>query len=296
MPGIWWLASYPKSGNTWMRALLSNYFRAADQPAEIDELGVESVTSSRDLCHEITAIESSDLTDDEIDRYPPAVAQHLADNSVEPLIVKLHDAYRLNSDGAPIFPATATAGVIYLIRDPRDVAVSFAHHENVSLQRMINIMAAEKTTLASSKTSLTEQLPQRLFSWSNHVRSWVDESGLATHVVRYEDLLRQTRATFRGVLRFMNAPVDEQRVDRAIANSRFELFQQQEAQHGFIEKSPGAASFFRAGQTGSWQKALSNKQAQQLARDHFAMMARFCYISLVAAGENDLKEAGLDGD
>jgi aryl sulfotransferase len=276
--GIYWLASYPKSGNTWLRALLTNYRGDGGEPATLDELEGAGVASSREVFDDCTGLESADLTPRQIDHYRPSVYETLAVESDEPLFLKIHDAYTYNDDARPIVPKQATAGAIYLIRNPLDVAVSYAHHRNRPIDDTICVMRRYDAMLAGSDRP-TDYLPQRLLSWSGHIRSWVDEAGLNLHVVRYEDMVRAPVETFAGAVRFLGLDFDLDRVRRAVEFSSFAELQSQELAHGFCEKPPTAPSFFREGRAGAWRAHLTDAQVQQVIADHHAVMCRFGYLS-----------------
>lgn len=278
MSGIYWLASYPKSGNTWLRALLTNYRRDRDEPVAINELDGGWTASLRETFDEWAGIESADLTRKQIEHYRPWVYERLAADSFEPLFLKIHDACTYNADARPIFSKQATAGVIYLIRNPLDVAVSYAHHRDEPVDEIIRVMSRNDAMLAGSDKP-GDQLPQKLLSWSGHVCSWVDEPGLNVHIVRYEDMVQQPVAAFTGIVRFAGLVVDPRRVQIAIEFSRFERLQSQEAAHGFAEKQPTAVSFFRQGRVGSWRDRLTEAQVRQVIADHHKVMHRFGYLS-----------------
>ena len=277
--GIVWLASYPKSGNTWLRIFLTNYLRDGDQPADINDLDGGPIASARLVFDEFVGVEASDLTPDEIERYRPGVYQQIANNSQELIFLKVHDAYTRNSDGEPLFPKEATRGVIYLIRNPFDVAVSFAHHTGHTVNEMIPRMCKEDFAFASRNSSLNEQLGQKLLSWSGHVLSWVDEPDLNVHVVRYEDMLADGKATFTAVLQFSGLEVDEARLAKAIRFSSFNQLQTQEQTQGFRERSPRAQAFFRQGKTGGWRQVLSQAHVDKLIETHREVMRRFGYLA-----------------
>ena len=278
MSGIYWLASYPKSGNTWLRALLTNYRRDSDTPASINDLDGGWTASLRETFDELAGIDSADLTRTQIEHYRPLVYARLAASSSGPLFLKIHDAFAHNADAQAIFPKHATAGVIYLIRNPLDVAVSYAHHRNEPVDDTIRVMGRDDAMLAGADTS-GEQLPQRLLSWSSHVRSWVDEPGFNIHIVRYEDMVRQPVDVFAHIVRFAQLPVDPRRVQRAVEFSSFSELQSQEAVQGFAERQPTAVSFFRHGRVGSWSAGLTDLQVRRLIADHHEVMRRFKYLS-----------------
>lgn len=279
MGKIYWLASYPKSGNTWMRALLTNYLHRAEQPADINSLGDGPIASARQAFDNYVGIEASDLTADEIERYRPLVYEQMSEQATEPLFLKVHDAFTYTRYGYPLISKAATAGVIYLLRNPLDLVVSFAHHSATTVERMIRKMADPDYAFVDNPQKLHNQLRQRLLTWGGHVTSWVDEPELRLLLVRYEDLQADPIAVFTGVVRFCGLDDDAARIARAVEFSRFDRMRQQEAEHGFSEKMPRAASFFRKGTSGSWREALTPELAARLIADHREVMDRFGYLS-----------------
>ena len=141
--GIIWLASYPKSGNTWLRIFLTNLRRDAEGPVNINDLDGGPIASDRGLFDNATGIEASDLTSEEIDRLRPEVYERLAAEAKEVLFLKVHDAYTYGADGRPLLSAGGSRA-IYLIRNPLDVAVAFANHNSRDLDTIIRQMADEE--------------------------------------------------------------------------------------------------------------------------------------------------------
>lgn len=274
---IVWLASYPKSGNTWVRAFLTNYLSDGLAPADINDLRGGPIASARWVFDELVGVEASDLTSAEIARYRPAVYRLLARESGEPLVLKVHDAYWSRTH-TPLFPAEVTIAVVYILRNPLDVAVSLAHHQGASIDQAVSRLC-DGFALARCGDELRDQLEQVLLSWSGHVQSWVDESKLPVHVVRYEDLTRDPAPTFHAIVEAAGFEPDSERIARAIQCSRFEELLAQERDNGFKERSPRAASFFRKGRIGDWRTALTPTHVQQLVAAHGEIMRRFGYLT-----------------
>ncbi len=300
MGSLYWLASYPKSGNTWMRILLTNYLRNAHEPADINDLEGGPIASARGVFDDHVGIEASDLTQDEIERYRPYVYEHLSyahqkvlakNPTLAPPFLKVHDAYTYTAEGIPLLSKTATAGVVYILRNPLDVVVSFAHHCHQSLETTVQHMADPSYTFVDNPTKLHTQLRQKLLSWSGHVTSWLGEPDLRVLVVRYEDLLADTASEFRRVLEFANLKVEAERLARAVKFSSFSQVQAQEAKHGFKEKMPKATKFFRSGKAESWRDVLSEDLQTQLIADHSEIMTRFGYL---ASGTRAVQEEHLE--
>ena len=277
MKRLVWLASYPKSGNTWVRLFLEAY-RHPDRPLDINSIDISLHAGNRDLFDRVIGLEASDLLPAEIDRYRPDVYRQLAVEADEPLFIKVHDGWRHNADGAPIFPPEVTAATIYIVRDPRGVAPSFANHYHLSLDAAIERMAKAGYGIAARLDRLPAQLPQPMGSWSQHVAGWLDQRELPLHLVRYEDLHAAPTATFAGILAAAGLPVDEERLAAALAQTRFERLRGQEAVTGFKERRLGAPRFFRRGQAESWREELTPAQTARIVHDHAKIMQRLGYL------------------
>ena len=275
---FFWLASYPKSGNTWMRVLLTNYLRPAGGPASINALLPGALPSDRHEFEERTGLQSSGLTPDQLLRYRSLFHELLAAELPRPTFVKVHDACLRTARNEWLFPASATAGAIYIARNPLDVAVSFAHHARSPIDRVVAGMSDPSFVLASSVSPSFAGLPQPLSTWSGHVSSWLDRTEFPVHRVRYEDMLADPAAEFGAVVRFAGLDRDAGRVARAVDRSRFEVLRDQEARDGFRERMPWAPSFFREGRAGSWRDALSAEQVRAVVDAHAPAMERLGYL------------------
>ena len=278
MSGIVWLASYPKSGNTWFRIFLANLLRDTDEPASINDLEGSPIASARGLFDENVGIEASDLTAEEIDHLRPELYCHLAETAEKPLYMKIHDAYTEVSSDLPLIPAQATAGVLYLIRNPLDVAISFAHHNGTNYDTTIDLMACNDFSFCGKPDRLSNQLRQKLLSWSGHVLSWIDGAPFPVCLLRFEDMKAEPIETFTSAVRFAGLTHNEKQIQKAIEFSSFEILQQQEEMDDFRERSHRAAHFFRKGKCGSWRAELTSEQAARIIADHGEVMRRFGYL------------------
>ncbi len=280
MGKIIWLASYPKSGNTWLRVLLTNYLSDSDAPADINELTGGPIASARLWFDEWVGVEASALSDNTIERLRPDVYRYLAREAADTLYMKAHDAWSRTDRAEPLFPADVTAGVIYILRNPLDLASSCAHHWGVNMAQAVENLCNPEFATSRSIGGLADQLRQSLRSWSGHMRSWLDESGLRILPVRYEDLRRDPQSVFGEVVRFCDLPWDAARLRQAVAFSDFSELQRQEQRQGFRERSAVATCpFFRRGQAGSWRDELPSELARRLIDTHAATMRRFGYLN-----------------
>lgn len=272
--GALWLASYPKSGNTWLRAVTSAWLTG--KPARLDALMADSIAARADFDDAI-GIPSSDLLSEEVAVLRPRVVEQLAAESAGPLVRKIHDGLYPGPDGEPVVPAAATRGAIYIVRDPRDVAVSLGHHFARPVEWAVDRLADGGYTLASSTRSPAVQLAQHLGTWSQHVMSWVGDPPFPVHVVRYEDCVEDPVRAFSAALRFSGlGDVSDRDVARAVEGARFERLRDQEATHGFSERA-SAAPFFRSGRPGGWRDEMSGEAAARIEAAHGGVMRRFGY-------------------
>ncbi len=277
MSSLYWLASYPKSGNTWFRVFLQNLLEDADTPVVIDELSTGSIASARGWLDETLGFDTADLTQSEIDTLRPHVYDWLHD-ATELGYHKIHDAYTMVAGDLPIVGVEGTKGALYIVRNPLDVAPSYANHCQCSLDQAIEHMGNPKHCVAKHKHRLTSQVRQQLLTWSEHVRSWLDAPKLNRFVIRYEDMLNNPLATFTAACQFLELPLDQARIQKAIAFSDFKVLSQQEQQHGFKERLPHTQQFFRQGKSGNWRDKLSEQQVTRIIHDHGEMMQRLGYL------------------
>lgn len=276
--GIVWLASYPKSGNTWMRALLA--------ALEHGEVGLDTtirgsmIASARGPLERMTGLVSSEMRDDEIARLRPLVDEQLemanstSDSRSRPR--KIHDALFVKEGGPPIVSPRATAAAIYLIRDPRDVAVSYAHHMGRPVEEVVKVMS-DAGAHSNRAGTVTRQLPQILGTWSSHVEGWLDHQLFPVLLVRYEDMIDDPVTQLARVTDLLNHNTTPDELAAAVAASSFDNLQAQEATTGFREAMSPDRPFFRQGMAGSWRKELPAELARIIERDHARVMERFGY-------------------
>lgn len=277
MGAIYWLASYPKSGNTWFRTFLQNLKQDGDAPVDINELHTGSIASGRGWLDEVLGFDTADMRHDDIDALRPAVYDwSLKTPDLE--YHKIHDAYTFLPSGEPLVSIRATRGAVYFVRNPLDVASSFANHLQCSVDQAIVRMATPEMAFVKSEKKLNNQVRQKLLSWSDHVLSWVDAPDLHLEILRYEDMLGDSLATFTRAARFLELPDDQPRVQKALHFSRFDRLQQQEKSGGFKEKPSNTPSFFRQGKSGGWRDELNEEQAAKIIADHGTVMRRFNYL------------------
>lgn len=275
--GLVLLASYPKSGNTWMRALLTAWrVRNDEDVANLEAMDGGHPLSQRHHLDEVLGVESDYMVPVEILERRSDLHKVQAPLLATPTLIKTHDLCSRGRDGELLYPPETVAGVLFVVRCPLDVVGSAMNHFQLSAADTVKMMANDSSWGALRPGGITERTPERTGSWSAHARSWV-ESDYRVLVVRYEDLLADTLGQLKRIIEFFEFPWDEERGRLAVEKTRFDKLQQQEKQKGFLERPIGTAAFFRKGKSGTWRETLAPELARQVVEDHGEMMRRLGY-------------------
>ena len=275
MGKIVWIASYPKSGNTWVRAFLHNVLRQPDAPQDINaltELSTGESGATRYQRHDPRPPGAWSIED--VQRMRPLVHRDIMAEAPGMVFCKTHNAM-LAVRGVSLLTPEATAGAIYILRDPRDIAVSYSRHLGRSIDDTIAFMADTGAATGGTETKVFEMHS----SWSAHVDFWTRRADPRLHVMRFEEMLASPEQAFAGLAAFLGETPAPERLARAIRFSAFDELRGQEQARGFSEQpAESAGPFFRAGRAGEWREVLSPAQRARIERDHAAMMTRLGYL------------------
>jgi hypothetical protein len=279
--GIVWIASYPKSGNTWARAFLHNLARLRNGDNGEQDINEMARFSTWDLDKkryaDFLGFEPDNATQrSAIAATRPAVHQQIADSSQGMVFIKTHNCLVMDRGHSTINFAV-TAGAIYVVRNPLDVAISYAHHAGTPIDQAIELMASTDAESRGNDDAVYEVIG----SWSQHVWSWTRNPHRALHVVRYEDMLAEPNKVFATMAQHLLLNPTRRHLNRAIERSSFARLQAQEKEKGFRERPPNAdQNFFREGRAGQWRDVLTTAQVDRIVRAHGEQMQRFGYLPL----------------
>ena len=269
MKHLYWLSSYPKSGNTWFRIFLSYYLTGN---INIDKLGhLGTISSSKRLVKTYNTKYKRYLEPDEFTKLRREAYIEFNKFSDKDSYNKCHDAYQL-IDHKQLFPEEASKGVVYFIRHPYDVAVSFSKHMGFSIDKSIERMNQEKFHIGAKK-----QLTQEMFSWSNHIKSWTEQDKIPTLILRYEDMLNNTFETFSNSVKFLDLYYDEDKIREAIEVTKFDNLKSIEEEKGFKEKPDKSDKFFSVGKSGYAKDILTQEQKDLIWEHHKDIMIKYNY-------------------
>ena len=274
MGSILWLASYPKSGNTWLRAFLANFLTGAKTPFPINELSDFTASDIRaGYWEEVAQRPLHEMDDAALHQLRPRVHRYLAELRPDTTLVKTHNAL-ITYDGIPTITPEVTAGAIYVVRNPLDVVVSFSHHQGVTIEDAVSQICDTNNHMVTAGRSVF----QILGTWQNHVFSWLQAPGLTVHLVRYEDLLADPQRHFGIIAGFLGLKPSQEELARAIRFASFRKLKDQEESNGFRERSPRNPSFFREGRRDGWREVLSPEQVERIVEANRVGMTRFGYL------------------
>ena len=294
-----WLASYPKSGNTWFRMLVANLSAKDGKPVDINDLPERGgIASARAPFDHLLLIDSGLLTHEECDALRPLVYAELARGEqddeydqveqAQPVrFVKAHDAYTYTRKGEPLLGGlNGASGAIVIVRDPRDVAPSLANHNGGTIDNAIKMMNDPQASFCGRTERLQNQLRQQLPGWSGYMASWLEQTDIPVHLIRYEDMQTDTAGVLTRALAFAGRDAGEAEIRQAVALTSFGELQKQERERGFREapRARPGGTFFRRGVAGAWRDELTPEQVARIEAEHALMMTRLGY-ELSSAGD-----------
>ncbi|MDA8580993.1 sulfotransferase domain-containing protein [Litoricolaceae bacterium] len=257
MTDIIWLASFPKSGNTWVKLIL----RAMNNGGELNDINDKAASASCSS-KELSVKFLGNVVDTE--DYFRSKRNLIFERMVEAsrgrrLIVKTHCCHILVS-GQSLIPNHLSKGGILIIRNPFDVVCSVMNHFGLSVSDAIELLTSNKSQIGGS----TKSYPDWLISWQAFHNSWLKNFDKPLLVVRYEDLLLEPEVHYARIARFVSKDLSAIELQKLIASTTFEAFRDLEEKTGFKEKPSQAANFFNRGQIGYFKDLLSQKAINQI--------------------------------
>ena len=259
---IIWLTSYPKSGNTWVRAFLAAYYHSKDGVFDFK------------LLEKIDQYPKAKYFDKKIDK--PGEINKYWNSSQEKIsikkeikIFKTHNSL-LAINGNNFTSPKHTLGFIYIVRDPRNVLTSLKNHYDLEYEEAIDFMQNENKFIYDDRKK-NQELDyanfQFLSSWSNHYKSWMNTNVFRKILIKYEDLILDPIKNFRNLVLYTNSlikideKINEKKIQKCIETTNFELLKKKEENSGFPEsvyskKLKKDISFFNLGSRNQWNETV----------------------------------------
>jgi len=259
---IIWLASYPKSGNTWVRIFLNSLLFSNKEEVDINNIKIEQFPNKKHFRNISTDLSNiKDILENSIN------AQNFINIDKKIKFLKTHSA-NWKTDNSNFTDKINTHGVIHIVRDPRNVITSLKnHYSKNSYGETLEFIKDEKKFIGSKKMETEFDIPTLISSWSNHYNSWkkFDKNYL---LIKYEDLLYKKNEFFK-ITTFLEKNTKNKftndQIDKALNDCSFKNLKQQEMEKGFIEAPKSKnQNFFYLGPENNWKKFLDSETTKEI--------------------------------
>ena len=281
---IIWIASYPKSGNTWVRSLLSYYFFSKSEKFNFDLLKHIPNFNTADFLDNKNPIKSND---DIIRSWVP-VQKFIHEKFKRNLFFKTHNVC-VTSKGEKFTNNEVSAGCIYVVRDPRNVITSYKNFENQTYENIIKNMIDEEGFLLSNKSTFKKfgiKGIEVISSWARHYNSWVhNNTNIPICLIKYEDLVENPSLEFNKIFNFLKkinnekkTEINKEKLEKTISQTDFKNLKDLENNNGFAEKQNREVNFFNQGVENDWKKILPNNISSIIERKFEREMKELGYL------------------
>ena len=280
-----WLASYPKSGNTLVRSMLAAYFFSNDGVYNFDLIKNIKQFPVNALFQRM----GINIQDEEevIKNYIKVQASFNEQNSVQ--FLKTH-SYLFNINNHAFTDLNNSLGVVYIVRDPRNVVSSLANHMGSSAEKSADILINSFKFGNLFSDQIAEQTRLYLGTWGGNYNSWKSFKNEGRYLlIKYEDLIKDRDFTFRKILKFIyklqgaKFKIDQKKFQNTIETTDFDRMKSMEKEKGFFEaktqKETGKKiPFFNLGPQNDWQKLLDKKVRKKIEEAFKKEMLELGYI------------------
>ncbi len=291
---LFWISSYPKSGNTLLRAILTGLFFSTDGKVKFEDMRHIGLFETTRRLNFIKSINKKDFDNLGDLRILSKYWQMIQINQELKIskgfgFIKTHSC--LVSIKKNLFTTKdITKGYIYIIRDPRDLCISWANHSNYSIDQSIDFLCNSLSVLKWVNKSKYSEIPKNIFplqfisSWDEHVKSWTDNNiDVPKLIIKYEDLIINKEMIINKIIDFFyenfEIKIDNlgTKFENIIKTTSFNYMKSIEAKNGFDEAMPWS-SFFREGKKEQWRNILSKNQQLKIEKSFKKYMEMFNYL------------------
>ena len=280
---IIWLASYPKSGNTYVRAFLSAYYFSKDGQFEFSQISNINQFPRKEFLDQNTksVLEASK-------QWMPSQRKIIANKKIK--FLKTHSCLG-NYKGNTFTSNETSLGAIYIVRDPRNVFTSLKNHFSYDDEKALQMILDKKGILMSKGYETFSYIG----SWASNYLSWFNYKNFRRLFVKYEDLLENKYETFRDIIVFSNTlmnrseGVDKSKLQKAIETTNFDVLKNKEVKESFNSSDIGFKSwrnnhsenknlFFNLGPENKWEKNLDTKIKEDIEINFNEEMKNLKYL------------------
>ena len=282
---IFWIASYPKSGNTWLRTLISSYYYSKD--GIYDNSVIKKIGQFPEKRHFNKFEYDQTVVTDTSRLWLKAQENINKDNQLR--FFKTHNVFgSLNNQ--KFTNRQNSIGCIYIVRDPRNVITSLKNHYEMNDEQALKWMANEKQFIYDVQNLEKDGYSdfQFISSWETNYKSWTVQKQIPFMIVKYESLLKETYVVFKDIVEFINKTtginikINKERLKNSVQSTSFNKLKENEKKHGFSEaisskKTNEKIPFFFLGPDNDWKKILSEDIKIKLNRTYEKNLKELSY-------------------
>ena len=269
---IVWLASYPKSGNTYVRSMLASYFFSKDGSYDFSLIKNIKQFPHGGLFQELGI---------DIKNHSEVINNYIRVQDIINKDSRSIKFFKTHSFFFELFTnLNNTLGVIYIVRDPRNVIISFSNFMNMSIKESLKFMTKGK----GDGLSWIE-------NWSKNYNSWkIFKDHQKYLLIKYEDLIQKPDKIFLEILEFIHKLknkskiiIDKKKFENTIKSTSFDVLQKLEQKKGFPEahkdKNTGKViPFFNQGSKREWSKSLDKDVVIEIEKTFNKEMKELGYL------------------
>ncbi len=279
---IIWISSYPKSGNTYLRSFLASYYFSKDGKFSFEQLSKIHQFPNMKFS-KIKSISKEEASKNWV------FNQNSFFNKKNLNLVKTHNCL-IPFKGNKFTTKNETLGAVYIVRDPRNVITSLTHHYSLNYNQAFTHMINKETSLLEKSHEFDHSNFTYLNSWSNHYKSWKNNSMFEVLFIKYEDLQTEKEQVFEKIILFINKltnrdlKIDETKFSNSLKSTNFSNLKNKELNEGFEEsvyskKTGKKINFFNLGFNNRWQKLLPNDIKSQLNKYYINELNELNYLN-----------------
>ncbi|UTA68756.1 sulfotransferase domain-containing protein [Emticicia sp. 21SJ11W-3] len=254
-----WLASYPKSGNTWVRSFFTALLKNED--FNINSLDFDELYANKTLLQKLVQRDISTFNDFELEALRRKFLNFYVQTRKAPYLQKIHDQFSYSvHDNLPVFHTQHPTAVIYIMRDPLDVTLSFSRYLGISPDEIIDRYICK----SGSTIYMDNYFPRVIGTWEEHFYSWFNQAMLPVHFVKYEEMKLNPNKAFKEMINFLGLDFSDEAIAQAINKTDFNSLKKMETAHGFKEKLVPNVPFFHTGEVNQGKKKLTRNQIEKI--------------------------------
>ena len=275
---IVWIASFPKSGNTWVRTFLCSYLYMNLKNEDFDFGLLKNILKfPNEKQYEDIGVKPKNF--EEVAKYWISVQEKINSNK-KINFLKTHNAFG-GLENCPFTNKANTLGAIYLVRDPRDVLISYSRHLEKSIDETLELVLEDdhKGWLNEYKKDVIGEIRG---SWAQNYNSWKNFYLTEKIIIRYEDLIKDPFNNFSNIIRYLNKlfglEINDEKIKKCIEITDFNKLKKLEMKTGFVENYSKKELFFNQGKSKQWQDILDEKTVLKLEKKFKKEMQELKYI------------------